>query len=447
MAWGSCSWPRPPHSRPPHNPPMAISAPGTAHRDPWAGPGRGRAAPRTHYLCIRETMVLKAAWTSAAEQVHTTGSVCRCRTSDRNWGRGGGGSRAAPAHTPPGGRRPHLPLPVGGVDEDDVLRQLLVGDQDVVQLVVHGLPGDLRTQARPQQAGRPAPGPHQRPTRVALGLGQRPRGWAGTGGRRGPTCSWLRASGQRSLSRLLARSFCGRAGCRSFSDVLRPRRPACFPSDLGDQPRCPRPSSREPGRGRSPPTPPPGSRAGGTAAPPRPSAAGDRGSQPVCAPPTRPAQPTACHLVEGMTRDSVLVMRPLGGNFSVNTSRVEVSASGLSSGCAGGSAGAGVLCREGELSGHACNTGGPSGSWGVFRPPPGRRLPARGHGRRRPRATQTWAPAPRLLLREPGRPAPRPLTPAPWPRIPLESPRAAATKPHPWAGAQRQSRAHPPSAG
>ena len=34
------------------------------------------------------------------------------------------------------------------------------------------------------------------------------------------------------MSRLLARSFCGRAGCRSFRDVLRPRRPACFPSDL-----------------------------------------------------------------------------------------------------------------------------------------------------------------------------------------------------------------------
>lgn len=53
----------------------------------------------------------------------------------------------------------------------------------------------------------------------------------------GPTCSWLRVSGQRSLSRLLARSFCGRAGCRSFSDVLRPRRPACLPSDLRAQDR------------------------------------------------------------------------------------------------------------------------------------------------------------------------------------------------------------------
>lgn len=39
---------------------------------------------QTHYRCIRETMVLKAACTSAAEQVHTTGSVCFCRTSERN---------------------------------------------------------------------------------------------------------------------------------------------------------------------------------------------------------------------------------------------------------------------------------------------------------------------------------------------------------------------------
>lgn len=50
-----------------------------------------------------------------------------------------------------------------------------------------------------------------------------------------------------------------------------------------------------------------------------------------------------CHLVEGMTRDSVLVIRPLGGSFSVNMSRAEVSTSGLSSGCAGCSPGAGVL--------------------------------------------------------------------------------------------------------
>lgn len=62
----------------------------------------------------------------------------------------------------------------------------------------------------------------------------------------GPTCSWLRVSGQRSLSRLLARSFCGRAGCRSFSDVLRPRRPACLPSDLRAQDRLGQGGSGQP---------------------------------------------------------------------------------------------------------------------------------------------------------------------------------------------------------
>lgn len=54
----------------------------------------------------------------------------------------------------------------------------------------------------------------------------------------------------------------------------------------------------------------------------------------------------ASHLVEGMTRDSVLVIRPLGGSFSVNRSRAEVSTSGLSSGGAGCSPGAGVLCGQ-----------------------------------------------------------------------------------------------------
>ena len=37
----------------------------------------------------------------------------------------------------------------------------------------------------------------------------------------------------------------------------------------------------------------------------------------------------AGHLVEGITRDSVLVIRPLGGSFSANRSRAEVSTSGF----------------------------------------------------------------------------------------------------------------------
>lgn len=102
-------------------------------------------------------MVLKAAWTSAAEHVHTTGSVCRCRTSERNWGpRAEGKPRLPPTHLPatrqpsgihsvPGwpdprpstlqrGRPapPHLPLPVGGVDKNDVFGELVVRDEDVV---------------------------------------------------------------------------------------------------------------------------------------------------------------------------------------------------------------------------------------------------------------------------------------------------------------------------
>lgn len=48
--------------------------------------------------------------------------------------------------------------------------------------------------------------------------------------------------------------------------------------------------------------------------------------------------------MEGMTSDSVLMILPLGGSFSVNTSKVEVSVSGLSSGGPDGSRGAGVLC-------------------------------------------------------------------------------------------------------
>lgn len=46
------------------------------------------------------------------------------------------------------------------------------------------------------------------------------------------TCKWCRVSGDRSLSRLFALSFCGLTGCLSFKDVLLPRRPVCFPSDL-----------------------------------------------------------------------------------------------------------------------------------------------------------------------------------------------------------------------
>lgn len=52
------------------------------------------------------------------------------------------------------------------------------------------------------------------------------------------TCKWCRVSGERSLSRLFALSFCGLTGCLSFRDVLLPRRPVCFPSDLLERCAC-----------------------------------------------------------------------------------------------------------------------------------------------------------------------------------------------------------------
>lgn len=114
----------------------------------------------------------------------------------------------------------------------------------MVQLVVHGLPGDLQTQVHPD--GRPgcrAPSPRcSCPEWAELSSGQRPQAKGPVGPAQPrrpalPTCSWLRVSGQRSLSRLLARSFCGRTACRSFRDVLRPRRPASLPSVLWGQAR------------------------------------------------------------------------------------------------------------------------------------------------------------------------------------------------------------------
>lgn len=70
-----------------------------------------------------------------------------------------------PAHP---GAETHLALPVRGVDQDDVLRELVVRDEDMIQLVVHGFPGDLggdtgplwTRQGRdtvPHQPGSPAP--------------------------------------------------------------------------------------------------------------------------------------------------------------------------------------------------------------------------------------------------------------------------------------------------
>lgn len=90
--------------------------------------------------------------------------------------------RGPPA--PQGGRRPHLPLPVGGVDKDDALGQPVVGDENVVQLVVHGLPGDLQTQ--PVHTGRgPATTPRSQPPWAALSSAGAARAKAPGPGQRG----------------------------------------------------------------------------------------------------------------------------------------------------------------------------------------------------------------------------------------------------------------------
>lgn len=39
--------------------------------------------------------------------------------------------------------RPDLALPIGRVDQHDAVGQMVVRHQDVVQLVIHCLPGDL----------------------------------------------------------------------------------------------------------------------------------------------------------------------------------------------------------------------------------------------------------------------------------------------------------------
>lgn len=45
------------------------------------------ASRTTHNLCMRETMVLNAAWMSAVVQVQTTGRCWFCSMSERNWER------------------------------------------------------------------------------------------------------------------------------------------------------------------------------------------------------------------------------------------------------------------------------------------------------------------------------------------------------------------------
>lgn len=54
----------------------------------------------------------------------------------------------------PGEGRAHnayLSLPVRGVDENDILGELVIRDEDVVQLVIHSLPGNLETPGCPHK--------------------------------------------------------------------------------------------------------------------------------------------------------------------------------------------------------------------------------------------------------------------------------------------------------
>lgn len=55
--------------------------------------------------------------------------------------------RAGRAH----GCIPHLSLPVRGVDKNDILRESVIGDEDVVQLVIYSFPGNLETPRCPHK--------------------------------------------------------------------------------------------------------------------------------------------------------------------------------------------------------------------------------------------------------------------------------------------------------
>lgn len=60
---------------------------------------------------------------------------------------------------------PYLSLPVRGVDENDILWELVIRDEDVVQLVIHSFPGNLETLRYPhketQHPGLLTPNPGQ----------------------------------------------------------------------------------------------------------------------------------------------------------------------------------------------------------------------------------------------------------------------------------------------
>lgn len=125
-----------------------------------------------------------------------------------------------------------------------------------------------------------------------------------------PTCRWQRVSRERSLSKLLALSFCGLLGWRSFNDVLRPRLPANLGSCL-----C----VKEPeGGGKT------GRRNG---AKKKWEKKNNECTQPALALRKHRCSKIFQHLLDEMMRDSVLVILPLGGNLSRNVSMLSISSS------------------------------------------------------------------------------------------------------------------------
>lgn len=129
-----------------------------------------------------------------------------------------------------------------------------------------------------------------------------------------PTCRWQRVSRERSLSRLLALSFCGLLGWRSFNDVLRPRLPANLGSCL-----C----GKEPEGG--------GEKRGGgmkrEKKKKRKTKMNAHNQRWHCQNKKQANGNISQYLLDEMMRDSVLVILPLGGSLSRNVSMLSISSS------------------------------------------------------------------------------------------------------------------------
>lgn len=188
--WAAAAPPRPGRREPAggrgaQSPPAAQSRAGTRlGRGEPGGDGQRRG---THYLCIRETMVLKAACTSAAEQVHTTGSVWRCRASERNCGRADGEPPGLPRPRPVG----RTPDPTCPCQSDVLTRMMCSGSWSsetrmwfswsytvFLGICGHGASRDMGRSHRGGGVGVVAPPMPQSgcPCPAGLGAGPRPSG-------------------------------------------------------------------------------------------------------------------------------------------------------------------------------------------------------------------------------------------------------------------------------